>query len=229
MRKWFGKSKKTGKSKPASKTSPADDILYQALKDHTFASPAKLHNLRSLAASLNKSGIAGDFVECGTYKGGSSAVLGTELTAGRSLWLYDSFAGMPDINPIDGEDAGKYVGEGIASPRDVLAALEIAKVDASRCIIREGWFEDSFKQPLPESVALLHCDADWFDSCLLVLETFYPRVVEGGCVVLDDFGYWEGSREAFYAFCERHQERPLLERHGNDQAYWFKGRKHNRS
>jgi O-methyltransferase len=229
MHKWFGKSTKIGKPTPTAKRSAGNETLYHALKDYTFASPNKLHNLRSLAAAVHRSGIAGDFVECGTYKGGSSAVLGSELDPGRRLWLYDSFAGMPDIKPIDGDDAGKFVGEGIASPQDVLAALEIAGVDASRCVIREGWFEDSFKESLPESVALLHCDADWFDSCLLVLETFYPRVVDGGCVLLDDFGYWEGCREAFYAFCERHQERPLLERHGNDQAYWFKGRKHNRT
>ena len=178
---------------------------------------------------MKQAGIAGDFVECGTYKGGSSAVLGAELTDSRRLWLYDSFAGMPDTVPADGVDAQFYVVIGISSSQDVLNALAIAKVDPAACIIREGWFEDSFKLPLPERVALLHCDADWYESCLLVLESFYPLMPDGACVVLDDFGYWEGCREAFYAFCERHRERPLLERWGGDQAFWFKGRTHNRS
>jgi O-methyltransferase len=211
------------------RTDPAADPLYAALAAHTFAVPAKLHNLRSLAAAVNRAGIPGDFVECGTYKGGSAAVLGAELGGARRLWLYDSFAGMPETGALDGDDAGIYVGEGVASPQDVLDALAIAGADPAKAIIRQGWFQDSFTQPLPGSVALLHCDADWYDSCLLVLETFYPLVAEGGCVVLDDFGYWEGCREAFYAFCERHHERPLLERWGNDQAYWHKGRKHNRA
>jgi O-methyltransferase len=205
------------------------DPLYTALASYTFARPEKLQNLRRLASELNQRGIEGDFVECGTYKGGSLAVLGTELSTTRQLWAYDSFAGMPATTSLDGTDAQVYVGKGIASPQNVRDALAIAKVDVARCTIREGWFQDTFQQPLPASVALLHCDADWHDSVLLVLETLYPLVAAGGCVILDDFGYWEGCREAFYTFCERHQERPLLERWGTDQAYWFKGRQHNRN
>jgi O-methyltransferase len=212
----------------AAPTLAAPDPLYTALAPYTFAVPEKLQNLRRLAATVNQRGIAGDFVECGTYKGGSSAVLGTELAESRHLWLYDSFAGMPETDPLDGTDASFYVGKGVASPDEVRAALAIAGVDPSRATIREGWFQDTFQQALPGRVALLHCDADWYDSVLLTLETFYPLVAEGGCVILDDFGHWEGCREAFYTFCERHHERPLLERWGIDQAYWFKGRQHNR-
>jgi O-methyltransferase len=229
MSRWLGKSSKQRSSAASLKREHSSaDPIYAALAGHTFAVPAKLHNLRTLAAAVNRAEISGDFVECGTYKGGSSAILGTELGTGRRLWLYDSFVGMPETGALDGDDAAIYVGKGVASPQDVLDALTIAGVDHARAVIREGWFQDSFRQPLPESVAFLHCDADWYDSCLLVLETFYPLVSAGGCVVLDDFGYWEGCREAFYAFCGRHNESPLLERWGNDQAYWLKGRKHNR-
>ena len=41
----------------------------------------------------------GAFVECGTYKGGSAAVLARDLGAGRHLWLYDSFEGVPETTP----------------------------------------------------------------------------------------------------------------------------------
>lgn len=206
-----------------------DDAFYRALKPYTFAHHTKLRNLRSIGRTLVANGIHGDFCECGTYKGGSAAVLSTELESKAHLWLYDSFEGMPEISDEDGEAAAYYVGKGIASQQDVLNALKIAEFDVSCCTIRKGWFEDTFKEPLPKSLSLLHCDADWYDSVLLVLETFYPLIVDGGCVVLDDFGHWEGCREAFYEFCSRHNERPLLERFGVDQAYWFKGRQHNRS
>jgi O-methyltransferase len=82
---------------------------------------------------------------------------------------------------------------------------------------------------LPERVALLHCDADWYDSVHIVLRTFYPLIPPGGCVILDDFGYWEGCREAFYDFCLQRGEKPLLERLEADQAYWIKGKTHNRA
>jgi predicted O-methyltransferase YrrM len=47
-------------------------------------------------------------------------------------------------------------------------------------------------------------------------------------VILDDFGFWEGCRTAFYDFCLRHGEKPLLERIERDQAFWIKGRPSNR-
>jgi hypothetical protein len=97
-----------------------------------------------------------------------------------------------------------------------------------RYTIREGWFHDTFKDTLPSQVALLHCDSDWYESVSLVLETFYPLVPDGGCVILDDFGFWEGCREAFYEFCHRHGEKPLLERVERDQAFWIKKRTCNR-
>lgn len=42
---------------------------------------------------------------------------------------------------------------------------------------------------------------------------------EGGIIVLDDFGHWEGCREAFYDFRQRQGIRPILERFENEQAF----------
>lgn len=77
-------------------------------------------------------------------------------------------------------------------------------------------------------MAFLHLDADWYDLVLLVLEAFYPLIVAGGCIDLDDFGYWEGCRQALYDFCFKYGGKPLLERTGTSQTYWFKGRGNNR-
>ncbi len=205
-----------------------NEVLCEMVKPYTFANPAKLANLRAIARRVAAAGVVGDVVECGTYRGGSAAVLGTTLKPDQHLWLYDSFQGMPEITSADGEHARQYVGKGVASPEDVREILGKAGLRPEQFTICPGWFAESFERQAPATVAFLHCDADWYESVLLVLETFYPRVPEGGCVVLDDFGYWEGCREAFYTFCARHNEHPLLERFDIDQAYWVKGRKHNR-
>ncbi len=206
-----------------------DAKLLQQVRPYTLASAKKLGNLKRLAASTTERSIEGDFVECGTYKGGSAAVLGSALTPGRHLWLYDSFEGMPEVKEIDGADAGEWVGRLRASDDDVREILTLVGLSPSQYTIRKGWFDHTFLQQLPERVAVLHCDADWHASVTVVLETFYPRVAEGGVVVLDDFGWWEGCREAFYDFCARHGEKPLLERVDCDQAYWIKGKTNNRT
>jgi len=90
---------------------------------------------------------------------------------------------------------------------------------------RKGLFATTMAhEPLPEHVALLHADCDWFDSVLLTLRTFYPLVANGGYVILDDWCHWEGCRKAFYIFCEETGETPLLERSGRYSVYWQKGR-----
>ena len=63
---------------------------------------------------------------------------------------------------------------------------------------------------------------------MLVLETFYPLVSDGGIIILDDFGYWEGCREAFYDYCHRHNLKPLVERISSDQLFWYKNKQSNR-
>lgn len=205
-----------------------DAKLLRQIQDYTLCSAGTLKNLRRLATFINGRDIEGDFVECGTYKGGSAAMLGTVLTPERHLWLYDSFQGLPDTKPIDGEDAQEKVGSCVASEEDVIQVLTSVGLSSRQYTIRKGWFDQTFRQPLPRQVALLHCDADWYDSVLIVLETFYPLIPEGGCIILDDFGYWEGCREAFYDYCFKHGEKPLLERLGSTQAYWIKGKANNR-
>lgn len=201
--------------------------LLEQVQPYTLCTPDRLENLAALCQYLNECTIAGDFVECGTYKGGSAAVLSKFLEQ-RHLWLYDSFEGMPTTTEKDGEAAKRWIGECVGTIVDVKAVMERVGTPESAYTIQPGWFETTFKQTLPQQIALLHCDADWYDSVTLVLETFYPRIAIGGCVVLDDFGHWEGCREAFYDFCSRHGEKPVLERIGTDQAFWIKGRSHNR-
>ncbi len=205
-----------------------DARLISTVRPYTMLSPGKLTNLRELAEWVNLQKIEGDFVECGTYKGGSAAILGSQLTASRHLWLYDSYQGMPPVEEIDGEGAKEWVGKCVGRIEDVVEVLTLVGLSKAQYTIRAGWFHKTFKTPLSSRVALLHCDADWYESVLSVLKTFYPLVPEGGIVVLDDFGCWEGCREAFYDFCSGYGEKPLIERFEYDQAYWVKGKKHNR-
>jgi len=203
--------------------------LLNKVASYTFLTPGKLINLKHLAELINSQGIEGDFVECGVYKGGSAAMLATALPEDRHLWLYDSFQGMPPVDQIDGEDAKEWVGKCVATEEDVMEVMATVGISKNQYTIRKGWFAETFQGQLPEKVALLHCDADWYKSVYLVLETFYPLISEGGCVILDDFGVWEGCREAFYDFCCQFGEKPLLERYGIDQAHWIKGKSHNRN
>jgi O-methyltransferase len=203
--------------------------LYQEIADYTLIDPERIRSLWNLISDVRRRDIRGDIVECGCYKGGSSAVLRLGMGSGRKLWIYDSFKGMPETCELDGEEAKEYVGTCLATKGDVLEILIATGARPDEFVIVEGLFEDTFRKKLPEQVALLHCDADWYQSVTMVLETIYPLMPQGACIILDDFGFWEGCRQAFYDFCQKHGEKPLLERVGITQAYWIKGKEHNRN
>jgi O-methyltransferase len=199
------------------------------LKPFSMASATALRHLYALGSDLAERGIAGDIVECGVFNGGSAGALACGLRASpRHFWLYDSFAGMPPASAADGPDAAPYVGQGVGSAEKAREAMRVAGVAESALTIRPGWFADTFALPLPERVALLHIDCDWYESVALTLRTFYDRVNEGGIVILDDFGHWDGAREAFYDFVFERGLKPLVERFGHSQLFWIKGRTHNR-
>ena len=189
----------------------------------TMADTIRINSLDDLGRYVLKTQTEGDLVECGVCNGGSAGAIWLGLNdEQRRFWLYDSFSGMPETTEADGAEATKWVGKCVGDPQKVKALLQHLGMSPSQIVLKEGWFENSFRDELPSKVALLHCDADWYDSVMLVLETFYDRIPEGGVVILDDFGYWSGCRRAFYEFCHLRGIFPLLERAGGTQAFWIK-------
>jgi O-methyltransferase len=228
MRAWLSQAwlRASGRSLA---TNPGLPSELSQLADYSMSTLRVLRNQYLLGQSIVWRQIAGDFVECGVCNGGSAAAVGLALRdTGRHLWLYDSFEGLPTPKEIDGPDAPMYERRCVGSEEAVRAALRIARIADKAYTIRKGWFNETFARPLPDAIAFLHVDADWYDSVLLALETMYDRVTEGGIILLDDFGHWEGCRQAYYDFTATRHLRPLLERFEHSQAFWIKGRLHNR-
>lgn len=116
----------------------------------------------------------------------------------RNIWLFDSFEGLPQPVEKDGTKAQNeyykgFVKADISFVRKIFQKLAIPN---ARVHILKGWFEDTFPSIEIEKIALLHIDADWYESVKLSLEKFYVSVQPGGFVVLDDYGYWEGCDRA---------------------------------
>ncbi|QOC93918.1 TylF/MycF/NovP-related O-methyltransferase [Micromonospora craniellae] len=189
---------------------------------------ALIHHLAAQACARQ---LPGDMVECGVYNGGSATAIALAIRGHeRRLWLYDSFQGLPHPTPRDGVEATRFAGQLVGEPDRVRNRLAEAGLASDNIVIREGWFADTFTQPKPNAVALLHIDADFYEGVQAALHCFYDSVVDGGVVVLDDFAWWEGARRAFYDFCVEHDIAPITHRHGVAGAlYWFKGESYVRS
>ncbi len=163
----------------------------------------RLKNLRRLAQVLDHDSIPGDIVECGTCRGGSGALLalaGSQSGFHRHTWLLDSFQGLPASGERDGQEALRWTGScrgSVAAVNKVLAKL---RVPSSSVTILPGWFSETLSSVATPQIALLHVDADWYESVRQVLEALFDRVVAGGFIVFDDYGYWKGSARAWQEF-----------------------------
>ena len=115
--------------------------VFKRIENHTLLDFERIASLWRLAHYINDRGIRGDFVECGSYKGGSSAVLRMGMGPQRKLWIYDSFQGMPKTCELDGEEAKKYEGTCVACLEDVVEILNATGARRDEFIIVEGLFE----------------------------------------------------------------------------------------
>jgi hypothetical protein len=63
-------------------------------------------------------------------------------------------------------------------------------------VLTPGKVEDTIPSAAPETIAVLHLDTDWYESTKHELIHLWPRLVTGGILIIDDYGYWSGARKA---------------------------------
>jgi O-methyltransferase len=182
-------------------------LILKVKPKFTMVKSKNLANLYFLVETVNAMNLGGDIVECGVWNGGSAALMGFADTYGRNarrrpIWLFDSFAGLPPPGPNDGASEKQQYFEGLnkGSIQQVTKAFTKVRVPMNHVRIQQGWFNSTLKSVDLEYIAILHIDADWYESVMLVLNALYHKVVPGGFIVLDDYGYWQGCGRALGDF-----------------------------
>lgn len=201
--------------------------IFAKIRPYTMASFAKLMNILALTKKIEYFGIPGAYVECGVWKGGCGALMAYQSEhskASREIWLFDSFEGLPEPSPIDGKEAIslakgrssgnlKSIDECKASEDEVKRLLfEILRLQKDQIHIEKGWFQNTLPKTRSQigTIAILRLDGDWYESTKCCLENLYDLVSLGGFVILDDYGFWEGSRKAVHDFFQERDLDPEL-------------------
>lgn len=198
----------------------------RAVRPWTMTANEKLFALILATRHVVDHGIEGAIVECGVWRGGSmQAVARTLLERGvtdRELHLYDTFEGMPDPTEHDRRRDGRPAADllersdrtakvwAVAGLPDVQAGMEQTGYPRDRVHFHPGLVEEIIPVHAPETIAILRLDTDWYASTKHELDHLYDRVPSGGVVLFDDYGYWEGARQAVDEFLEATGERLLL-------------------
>jgi O-methyltransferase len=225
------RKRKKAKRKPL----PADydgesKQIVRAVRPWTMTGPDKIFALIQAVRYITRHRIPGDVLECGVWRGGSmQAVARTLLALGdtsRDLYLFDTFEGMPapserDVRTSDERTAAQLMAEeeredslvwAIASLEDVQEGMAQTGYPSERVHYVKGRVEETIPERAPAQISILRLDTDWYESTKHELDHLYPRVPSGGVVLFDDYGYWDGAREAVDEFLETSGERLLLHR-----------------
>jgi hypothetical protein len=220
---------------PLADVSAEDHAIVRAALPYTMTGVPRLQAMVDAVRYCEERGIPGAFAECGVWRGGQVLAAIRTLQAlgseSRDIYLYDTFEGMTepgeyDTSSIDGPALNHWnaarerderpwhdaFGPQAFNEEDVRATVLATGYPEERLHFVRGRVEDTIPGTIPDRLALLRLDTDWYDSTRHELHHLYPRLSERGVLIIDDYGHWDGARKAVDEYFAEHAPAPLLNR-----------------
>jgi O-methyltransferase len=186
-------------------------------KKYSMTGELRMSVLINLVKLINKKKIKGDFVECGVWRGGN-IILFEKLIEylsikDKMIYGYDTFEGMTTPSKFDIYQNNKSA-KFLMSKEKKIHNLEhtihaICSLDQVKKNIKESAKINNIKlikgdvaktlknnKNVPKKISILRLDTDFYESTKIELEILYPRIQNGGVLIIDDYGEWKGSKKA---------------------------------
>lgn len=196
----------------------------------TMAGLKRLANARFCIESVLDEEIPGDIIETGVWRGGMSifmrGVLKAYRVTDRTVWLADSFQGLPKSDPkhypADSEwDLARYdfLSVGVQQVRRNFERYGLMDEQVKFIV---GWFRDTLPDVPIESLAVLRLDGDLYESTMQALESLYPKLSRGGYCIVDDYGNIDACAAAVKEYRSAHGIKDEILDIDGWAAYWKK-------
>lgn len=200
--------------------------IFEKVSPYTMTSRERVYSLIYSVEYIVKNKIPGAIVECGVWKGGSSMACLLTLNQlnvkERDVFLYDTFAGMPEPTSKDGseehavfnslkDDKGNSTWC-ISPESEVYSNLEKCGYPMEKIRLIKGLVEETIPSRIPDKIAILRLDTDWYSSTVHELKHLYPILQKNGVLIIDDYGTWQGCRIAVDEFFNDAKDFPFLHR-----------------
>lgn len=159
----------------------------------TLISPDRLAILIALVKQCRP--LMGDFWECGVFRGGSARIISDLLTHQR-LYLFDTFIGLPAPTPsLDDHREGDFSDTSLEGVKKTVPYPNTTFI--------KGLIPDTFKGFELSRISFAHVDVDLYASVKDCVEFIYPRILSGGIILFDDYGFPQcrGAKVAVDEYC----------------------------
>lgn len=187
-----------GEGAPTWQDDPAFIDAYVAVKEHTLVSPFRLFPIFQFAQRANQ--LDGDFAQVGVYRGGSAKLISSVKAPRKKFYLFDTFEGLPaPDDEVDVYQKGRFADTSEELVRSLMA-------DAMGIEIVKGIFPESARETHKHArYAFVYLDVDIYPSNFNALSFFYPRMVPGGMIIIDDYGWRNtpGIAKSVHDFIEK--------------------------
>ncbi len=141
--------------------------------------------LRELARTLS---VPGDVVELGCYVGTTSLYLQRALLGGgKTLHVYDSFAGLPQKSSYDASPSGEQFKPGELAATKATFIAHFKRANLPLPIIHKAWFGDLTAADMPARICFAYLDGDFYESIMDSLRVIWPQLQPGAVIVIDDY------------------------------------------
>lgn len=147
----------------------------------------------------------GVYVECGVAAGAQIIAMAVGAP-NKTIYAFDSFEGiplpsnkdnqMPGISfltkaeqaalPNPGEQVLKSSGATSVSLESFKEHCFNSGVGTRNIKPVRGWFEDTVKNFNRDNISILRLDGDLYNSTYVSLKYLYPKVIDGGIIIIDD-------------------------------------------
>jgi O-methyltransferase len=201
----------------------------------TMIGHRRLDNIQDCVTSVLADEVPGDLIEAGVWRGGAAilmrAVLAAHAVSDRSVWLADSFQGLPAPN------AEMYPGdEGLDFTQYPELAVDVEQVKANfarynlldeKVRFLVGWFKDTLPVAPIDHVAVARLDGDLYESTLDSIAALYPKLSVGGYLIVDDYntpGLSPACKQAIDDYRAVHGIIEPIEEVDTNGVYWRRER-----
>lgn len=177
----------------------------------------RLASLRLIAEEINEANLEGEVAELGVYKGKFASEI-NKLFPNKKLYLFDTFEGFSSedvsiekTNGYSKAKKGDFSDTSIELVKDKLQYKE-------QVVFVKGHFPESIKEELPK-FCFVSLDTDLYKPTYEGLKIFYPRLVDGGRIIIHDYNstQFPGVKKAVKEFCNQNNVFvvPLCDIHGS--------------
>ena len=169
----------------------------------------RMENIQFCVETVLSENIEGDLIETGVWRGGAvifmKAILEAHGIRDRVVWVADSFEGLPmpthpDDALFDSAVANEFLG---VSLETVKKNLELYKLLDENVEFLHGWFKDTLPIAPMARLAILRLDGDLYESTMDALSHLYPKLSDGGFVIVDDYNI-QPCRNAVHDYRLKH-------------------------